>query len=848
MADLAGFDVIGEIHIETVVDLLNLRQIPNPADGSTFYLLGGPFSTDLPVGLGPLGPATVRIVASTTLQPVLHQPLVHLLISVSGGSTVVAGQPLRHIGGQVSVDVPLAFALPPVGGTTAAGLQTPVALIGATNPVCVLDAGTRVAADQVLGAGGADELTVALAAAIGSLLGQAGPMAIPAMGFFVAPGIDSTSAIQLSAVPVVAWIDGATLGVFGYYRADASGGNLTAKTTGDLHQDQEEFFYGLGGVISVLPGRRAAVLMSAQAVHSVLVCPAIHDYVAAGLLKISEQMRFRVTVRDRDGASELAAQSAAHLNAYLLDEYANGGFDDPATAIARARARVQADVDAVLDKRADDEETAWLASATGRAAVDGAVPPPCGRGSAQLERKPVDVAIAQSDLVATLRFLDVILGLGQIAVHAYADASLELSTGDVSAAASIDANAVVSVTDGGRVQVDITPAVPDVQVSGTGLTGGVLALLQTSLTAGACQSLLAYVALLLQEALVAMLADSLSSSGARRFGTDVGVGVPSFMPQVPLATRVVEVNVEPDSVRLIGLACRRPVWNTFAPGLVVEATQVAVVADQAPIDGVIVVPATKYCPGGQFATTRTLRDTTVTVRARLRDAPLPITVLDWQIEIGNFSVNSIGNWHMIDPRPSWSNEPAKITTSSLVLIGKVNHPDPPLVAISGPFAIGHLYPRDDLPVTVTGDPEGGWRLSFRAADGNFYVRMAADVVDGDGVQWHGETFVHVQGDALSLPPDYHQYLIDCAAMSPPWWELAGRLVAVGKVEPGQPVSRQSREATVIRTLVAARDVDALSHLITAASQFGAGVLNRVGAVTALPITVVDAPQVRGAFM
>jgi hypothetical protein len=85
MVDLAGFDVIGEIHIETVVDLVNLSPVTNPVDGKSILLLGGPFSTDFSVPLGSLGTPTIRLTLSAELQPVIHQPLTRVVISFDGG-------------------------------------------------------------------------------------------------------------------------------------------------------------------------------------------------------------------------------------------------------------------------------------------------------------------------------------------------------------------------------------------------------------------------------------------------------------------------------------------------------------------------------------------------------------------------------------------------------------------------------------------------------------------------------------------------------------------------------------------------------------------------------------------
>lgn len=163
MADLAGFDVIVEGHIETIVDLINLVPVTNPIDGSSIYLLAGPFSTDLNVDLGTLGVVTVRVILDATLHAVVHQPLAQFVISLKG-SMPVAGQSIRHIGGQITVSVALGFALPP--GGTPGGPQFPVFLLEGGVPDVVLDGTTRSLADAALGPGGADRLTSGLRTAL----------------------------------------------------------------------------------------------------------------------------------------------------------------------------------------------------------------------------------------------------------------------------------------------------------------------------------------------------------------------------------------------------------------------------------------------------------------------------------------------------------------------------------------------------------------------------------------------------------------------------------------------------------------------------------------------------------
>jgi hypothetical protein len=213
----------------------------------------------------------------------------------------------------------------------------------------------------------------------------------------------------------------------------------------------------------------------------------------------------------------------------------------------------------------------------------------------------------------------------------------------------------------------------------------------------------------------------------------------------------------------------------------------------------------------------------------------------WQVELGNFSVNMIGNTHLLDPRPTWSNEPAAITVGRLALGGKVSHPDPPIVLVFLPNALGHLELSANVGVKVTGNTDNGWQLQFSGLDGNFYVRLSLDAHDGDGTQWHGETFVNVLGDQLQLPPEYTQYKADCDAKYREYMRNKllgmGVLEEVAQVQPGQPVTNsETREAIAVRTLVNLGDPAALTQLVAAAERFGPGILSQIGRVSALQLT------------
>jgi hypothetical protein len=72
MADLAGFDVIVELHRDTGVAFINMVPTPTPAGGD-IRLLGGRFSADLSVNVPQVGTTAVNSILEVTLEPVVHQ-------------------------------------------------------------------------------------------------------------------------------------------------------------------------------------------------------------------------------------------------------------------------------------------------------------------------------------------------------------------------------------------------------------------------------------------------------------------------------------------------------------------------------------------------------------------------------------------------------------------------------------------------------------------------------------------------------------------------------------------------------------------------------------------------------
>jgi hypothetical protein len=837
MVNLAGFDVIGEVHIETVVDLLNLSPIADAKDGSNRYLLGGPFSTDLDVPLGSLGVVPLRVVLEATLQAVAHQSIARLSISLTGGSLGFQGLFLDHIGGTMTVTVPIGFAAP-LGATAAPGAppisQRPVFLLSAMSPECILDKQTRASADSRLGPGGADQLTEGLIVAVAALLALAGTLPIPIFGFKIVPGVDSDDPLQLSAAPIVAWIDSATLAVFGYYRARATGGDVTSKKTSDIGQVREEFFYTQAGV---LPGHRVALLFSADAFHRGITCPTIRKSVVTFLVTRREANKWVALTRSVSGAAILRQVSQDNFYGHYIDEGTKNPSGDTKVWYEQAMVDVRADAEAAILLKAQKDEGDWLQGPDGQKAVTDAMPSPCGIGSVEMTRISPDVPIVQGDFVLMLDRMDAQLGQHRITMDFDAGGSLEISTGDLSASASGSLEVFVGVTYDGLIAVTYVadPLIP--KVNGTGLDGEIIATVSTLMTLffeGSWQSVMAYAGLVLR----AQMTKALEAA----FPQPQLLTVPTTS-LAPFPSRMDDVQIDPQSVLAIGLICRQPRHNQFQPALLLDAAITDRVAStQPPLHGRIDLPATKWgCDAATFETTRTLWDTTVSVHWRLRDAPFPVTVNGWQMEIGNFSSNLLGASHVIDPRPTWSNEPHAIGEGAVTLSGQVNVPDPPVVVIQGPFVLGHLR-RQDVTATVTGDQNRGWLLRLRGTDGNFFLHFMLDVTDGDGVRWHGETYIPVQSDQLDLPLGYWAYKADCDAKYQQWYRdwwisVGSKYASMANVQPGQPVMGDvAREEEAIRTLVAADDAAGMTRLINAVQQYGPSFLRQVSGV----------PVVRGA--
>lgn len=863
MADLAGFDAIIEIHKDTIIDWVNLFPVPKPGGPDEIRLLGGPFSVELPLVVPYVGSSTIYLILNVALEPLVHQSAIRLVVTLRSGTCVLLGRTLNHVGGSLALDVPLVCRA--VRGQTQNSewqifMQTPLVQLSALqlDDVTLTKLGAILNSDDIL------NFTNSLARAIWALLPSVVPF--PAPLFYVVPGVDSQSPLQFSSVPTIAWIDSLTLGLFGSYFAGA-GGSVSAKKGADLPENLE-FMYGLPGPEPMVAARYMALLLSATAAHQVLFCPLVRDGVVRPL-KLEQQKRELATEIHSDQYQKIYdEQFSLHYASYLIEELrredASPFVDYFASADevkraklsradARAVLRVQGDVQSEIYRRAD----ILMALGVPPSVIAEAVPPPCGTGNVEAFKQPVDVFTVQSDFITgVLRKFDLVLDEGRLLAHYEADAFIEEVFGDVEPNVEGEIAITMQVEYWGSILAHVNVLEPRPGLGATGLIG-VLANILKGIAPGAWAAMLTIVSVALQQMLQAIVDNGL---GKFLSASGLGTAPPSPAPAVvnvgilqqnalnaiqsgasdPTAAgalqavvssvRARDIQITRESFALFVLVARNPHYNLLQPSISLPFEKLLTASSHPSVDGTLHLPKTAWgCREATFDTTRVFWDTEIRVKARYHDLDMPLIALRWSIDIGNFTFSSIGSFTVLNPGIKWSGAPAPLQAGVLDLSGVVNHPDSPLTRVDLPsFAMGHLLPNADIQVTVSGDGNAGWSLRFRGTDGNFYVRLMLDAIDGLSQPRHGEAIIEVKGDELQLNEFYAIYRSTCdakykayrqfnAAVAPPTVERV-------PIAPGQDVTRLQEVAQEVHRLIEAGDPSVVSRLEAIHRQFGSDAL------------------------
>jgi hypothetical protein len=419
MANLAGFDLIGEISIDTLRDFVN--EQPLMIGGQWIYLLGGPFMLGLPLSVPNIGSGLVQIVCTVSFDAVTRTPNCSLTVTFVDGAATFLSRSVFHLGGTITVTAAVGF-VPDTSSGALPNHIVPSVLLASAVATLTLDSSSSSQIDGTFGTGTANDLSAALTTAFESFLQGLGNQVVPAFSFQVVSGQDSSDPLVLSANPQIMWIDSSTLGIFAYYRADASGGNLAAKVDSDIVQTTQEFLYNQPGLFSVVVAKRIAVVLSPEAFHLVIACPLIHNPIVRTLLHNALIDGYINQVNANQYAYFFAEEIGAHLSQFINEDLAKNPGESHSDANNNAVKRIQALAQNDVENEAEKELTAWLDSPAGQSAIVNSTPPPCGNGSVQVDRQQMPDPF--SDVITMLTNLTMNLAQGYVDVQITAGGDL----------------------------------------------------------------------------------------------------------------------------------------------------------------------------------------------------------------------------------------------------------------------------------------------------------------------------------------------------------------------------------------------------------------------------------------
>jgi hypothetical protein len=830
MMNLAGFDVVAELSVDTLSDFINSKPVALP-DGSEVYLLGGKFTLSLPLSLPDIGDFTVSGFCEVSLGGVARTSNCALMFDLTDGAFEFASGIIRHVTATMIVSAPIIFVTDP-DPTAPPNQEVPAVKNIAATATVSIDAATLSMIDGLLGSGKGAQVESAMQSGIQLWMRIQPTPTVSAYSFTVEPGQDSHDPLTLSADPQVFWIDDFTLGIFGYYRAAATGGDVNQKTDIDITQTAPEFVFTNDAELSLVPARRIAVLMSPQGFQLTIACPTITNNVIRDLVDQNYTPTYIAKVQASMGAA-IQAQMNANFGQHLADEIKKGSLSPIGLieAVDRAKADVQSDVNNAIASEAANELNTWLNSPDGQAVIRASVPPSCGNGSVEASRQHMPDPFP--DTVATLRELDLTLQQGYVNFFAKVDGNLPIC-GDFTVTQSGQLRVLVDDTTY-KVMPEFSQGPPNVDISTNILCKAAAATLLGIFTSATWGTAIVFIGAAVGES----IGEGLIAATIQKRIQSAEAGVGAVTPPLPPGCHIIDIDIETDGIKALALYGRDySHYNNFVPGLQVVATQLGRQQTQTS-QGQMTLDATPAgCPAGTFAYTKTTYDSSFQVSLTSMDLALPIQVTGWEMQIGNFEYTSFGPVIQVKlPGPYWTGSVSEITVPSVSLEGSIWHVEPPLAG---------TLETETITVGVTGSADGKWVLSFRGTDGCFYVQVSATAKDGDGNVWSASTFLTVTGEQVSFGQDYLNYKAACDALTTQAMIAAlGRLkphVIRGRVLPGAPVEsagqrRQSQgspaanvavqqaAAQLVMQQIQSRQPGALTTLRQAVNELGEGVLD-----------------------
>lgn len=805
MVDLAGFDIVGELALDTVCDLIDTKPI-QIGTGDPFYLFGGPFllevSADSGTGLG-----AMQAVCVASLEAVVGTPSTHLILKIEHLSTSFSGHFLSNVNGVATVAFVAEFRPDPRPGAVS-GTVVPVLALDTSIMSFSLDAAGASALSMALGGDQQlyNQFRWLLDQALTGALHGLGALFLSVFSFHIVQGQDSESPTTLSAIPEVSWIDPLTLGVFGSYRA-GGGGVPRNKRNSDIVQPGPEFVYVPNGVVSVLPARRVALLMSAEGFHLTVAGPIARGVIVAGLLREQKIPDYVAAFTASDTAGIRQQVLRDHFTEYFAAAFKTMS---PPDAYADAMKHVDADVKARIEAEAEQAADQWLATPLGIATARLETPPDNGEGQALV--KHIDLPDPLAGLDVFLRRFSIALADGHLALTVGAGGELPIC-GDWN----------VTQTGGFALRVDSGTLGlsahwldrPDVNINPDPVCQAALSAILAFFIGVPWATLLGFGGI----TLASLVANSVAASLLLGKEAELFASQTFAVPALPLPPdiQLKDVKIDPAALSLVGLMARGTHQNDLRPRVELSSKLIGHNRAGSAQSGTMHVPATRWgCVAQDFSYLLQAFDSEFQLSLTTVALALPVTVERWQIDIGNHYL-LLGN--VRDPLPTWSNDFRTIVAPSITAAGDVWHPAPPLA--------GEMRRVDAMHIGVNGDAQSGWVLAFDGEDGCFDVRVTVTVRAGDGQLFEGTTWFALSGESVTFGLDYARYQARCQKLFEHWIQAVLKSLhpraGVRSVKPGPP--RESIEqlvAEIVRETVKSGNPSAYSLMQAATGRFGSG--------------------------
>ena len=570
MFNTAGYDVVFEISRFVLQQAVYTAPVDVGPNNVVLQTFTPPFELSRTETVDGTTVSLNFIIEMVTLKGQPGGPGMSLELDFDKSSIIGMGGVLSMLAGSVTVQGVMSATPPDSNGNSflAVNFSNPTVTVAFDQP-------SQQQIANKLGSSGLGLLTSGLQQALATDFKSRGASASN-FGLRILASGDSTSPNTLTAVPDISWIDDNTLGVFGYYRQGASGGNAASKTDSDL--DKKDF-------LSV------AALIGADGFHRTIAGPTV-----AGM------------ARDRVYGStwEMFVKQEK-------DKDHNKGDPTPKEK-------------ALASKETD----AFISSPQGLAAIAQNTPQPWGNGHFS---DNVPMPDPFSDTTASTYFVDLSLGESAIIVSTKSTASVFCGTAEVDQHLTMQ----LSIDQWGRVIPKTSPDPnPTVDLSSDPVCSVAMTTLSTFFQGPLMGVLTAYIAIKVAEA----VAEGFISDQVKQQSSQAGGVNPPGVPGVTWTEILISPQSMIIRGEAAWQGSAQGAYFLPGATIVAQQLPTVPSASPKPTSGVYHFPGTKYtCPPQDFVYTEKWFDTGWALSITVKDLALPVTIGPWFVTLGSASAS-----------------------------------------------------------------------------------------------------------------------------------------------------------------------------------------------------------------